>query len=290
MFGQPPKTIIKPRVPKQETMWLTADQWLRLFWAARGFIYDLDGRKIGYDRAVREKFECVLRFIMFYTWGGTRHGSILELLWAMDLFRGSVDAARSEIKRQGLLSAVTNKRRGTSGLIRSLRHMAVRWCDRDAARRGKRRDRFVHVVHRQNGDPFTNYIYTLFREVRERAGLPWVKPHYLKHSGVTYCTAAGMSQRQLSLAFSTSMFTLERTYTHLHEEWSKIGRNFDESRLLIRNLKRLTTMSAEEFYGGAVPLPPPRRRGLRARLPLARPMTPAMRNAYARKAASSGTR
>lgn len=288
LFGQAPKVIKKPKVPKQETLWLTADQWLRLFWACRGFVYDLDGKLIGYDRSMREKFEPVLKFVMFYTWGGTRHGNILELLWAMDLFRGHVDAARSEIKRQGSLSAVTTKRRGTSALIGSLRELAVTWCDRDAARRGKRRDRFVHVVHKLNGDPFSGYIYSLFREVRERAGLPWVRPHFLKHSGVTYCTLAGMSQRQVSIAFSTTMFTLERVYTHLREEWSKIGTTFDENRLLLRKLKGLTVLSAEAFYGGAVPLPPERRRGLSRRLPLARPMTPAMRKAYVKQVQGGG--
>jgi hypothetical protein len=176
--------------------------------------------------------------------------------------------------------------RGTSGLFGSLKDLVVRWCDDDAAKRGNNRMLFAHVVHNLKGEPYLNTLRPLFNEVRQRAGLFWVRRHMLKHTGVTFCTAAGMSQRQISLAYSTSMFTLEKTYTHLHEEWSKIGREFDESRLYIRNLRKLTSLSAEEYFGGTVPLSKPRRRGTRSRLPLAQPMSTPAQRAYLQRAST----
>lgn len=282
------KTIKKPKVPKQETLWLTSDQWMRLLLAARGWLFDENGKFVGYDRTMRERFAPIVRFIMFYTFGGTRHGNILELLWASDLFRGHVDAARGVIKRQGLKSAVTNKRRGTSTLLGSLKHMAVRWCAEDAAKREKSTLKYTHVVHNAAGLPYSNTLRLLFVEVRNRAGLlDWVTPHKLKHTGVTFCTAAGMTQRQVSLAFSTSMYTLEHTYTHLHEEWHSVARVFNESKLYIRNLRHLTAPSAEEFYGGIVPLPSPPESGNRTRSPLAARLTSKEHALYMRRAVAT---
>lgn len=270
--GLPSLVLKKPKVPSEETFWLTGTQWTRLYLAARGWMFDEAGRKIGYDRRLRERFDAVVRLIMLYTFGGTRHGNIYELIWAQDLFRGHIDLTTNTIKRQGMLSKKSNKRRGTSKLLGSLPQMALGWKAKDDGLRKGSLIKFVNIVHRQNGLHWKSPMRSLWTEVVTNAGLPdWITPHHLKHSGVTFAALAGMTTRQISLAFSTSMRTLEETYTHLHSTWEQIL-TYDPSKLNLRNIKRLTGPSAEEYYGGVVPLPLPPGRRRRNALPLATPM------------------
>jgi integrase len=218
-----PPVLILPKLKKVAVRYLTFAEIDRLMEAARGKIFDQAGNVIGHhDKAGR--YACVLRFIPIYLWGGTRHLNILYLTWFYDTLLGHIDPENNLIERQGPGAEITNKRRGSSGLLGSLREWALEWKAEDDAKRASNPGRFVHIIHDEKGDPIlddqsTNAAWrmsALFREVRELAGLPNARPHQLKHSGVTFAVKAGMLIDDVVTYFSTSADTVWEYYIHLH--------------------------------------------------------------------------
>ncbi|WP_461327304.1 site-specific integrase [Bradyrhizobium huanghuaihaiense] len=197
--------------------------------AARGKIYDAAGNIIGHHDK-RRRYECVVRFIFIYLYGGTRHVNILLLTWFQDAILGHINVEQSFIERQGPSADITNKRKGTSPLIGSLIELALRWAAEDEAMREKVPGKYVHIIHDEDGNSLvvleedkkggkkhkkSNRMQKLFNEVRQLAGLPHVRPHMLKHSGVTFAVRAGMPLAEVELSFSTSVWTLWTCYVHL---------------------------------------------------------------------------
>ena len=159
------------------------------------------------------------------------------------------------IVRQGPEAVVTNKARGTSDLFGAVCTMVPSWEKEDRERRvaSKSRQRFINVIHDENGDPLDEKrMARLFREVREYAGLKWVKPHMLKHTGVTLYTYAGMDEEDISLNFSTSFETLDAVYTHLHAKWRK-RRKFAEKNVRLLQLRRFSQRSREKAFSTPAP-------------------------------------
>ena len=80
---------------------------------------------------------------------------------------------------------------------------------------------FWFVVHDRDGNQISkSRISALFAKVAANAGLPWVTPHVLKHSGVTQLTLAGLPLHDLAIHFSTRAQTLTDYYLHLEHIWS----------------------------------------------------------------------
>ena len=223
-----PIRIDIPSVPRTAVEYLTIEQIMRLISAARGRIYDKHGRIVGHhDR--RARYACVIRFVIIYFYGGTRHRNILLLTWGKDSKTGHIDPDGGIIERQGPLAPITTKRRETSWLIGSLVELAARWHDEDEAMRKKHPGRYVHIIHDEKGESIAkkdpkhemdagNRMAHLFREVRELAGLPHARPHMLKHSGVTYSCRVGMPVDDIEHAFSTSYTTLWIYYRALRPQ------------------------------------------------------------------------
>lgn len=227
-----PIRIDIPSVPRTAVEYLTIEQIMRLISAARGRIYDKHGRIVGHHDK-RARYACVVRFVVIYLYGGTRHRNIVLLTWGKDSITGHIDPAGGIIERQGPLAPITTKRRETSWLIGSLVELAKRWEKEDEEMRRKHPGRYVHIIHDENGDPIAkkdpkhemdagNRMAHLFREVRELAGLPRARPHMLKHSGVTYSCRAGMPVDDIEHAFSTSYVTLWTYYRALRPQLRKL--------------------------------------------------------------------
>jgi len=246
-------TIRKPKVHRKGIRHLTWDQVVRLLLAARGWIFDAAGNRIGWHEHA-ERFECVVRFMMIYLCTGTRHQNILELLWAADLVLGHIDRALMMIVRQGPDATITTKVRGTSDLFGPIVSMVPKWEEKDRKKREaeKSEQLFINVIHDQDGRALAEHqMFRLFREVRELAGLPWAKPHMLKHSGVTFYTHAGMSEEDISQNFSTSSETLEAVYTHLHSKWRK-QKKFAKKNFRLMRLRRYSHRSREKAFAAPV--------------------------------------
>jgi integrase len=243
--------IKRPKVRRAPVKWLTWDQIMRLLRAANGLVFDEDGHIVG-RHALRARYSCLRRVIVIYFYGGTRNNNIRQLIWGKHLTFGHIDTNTGKIVRQGPEAPVTVKRRGTSDLIGSLATLAPKWEAADRARRGSSRQLFINIVHDEDGLGLARgRINTLFRELRDLAGLPWAKPHMLKHSGVTLCTKAGMSREDISVAFSTAIDTLEENYTHLEADWRR-PRDFNPRNLRLLQLRRFSEQSVEKVYGGLV--------------------------------------
>jgi integrase len=257
-----PIRIKIPSVPRTAVDFLTIEEIVRLISAARGRIYDLHGNIVGHHGR-RADYECVVRFILVYLYGGTRHANILFLTWGQDSFTGHIDPDLGIIARQGALAPITNKGRETSPLIGSLIELAERWRAEDEALRKQFPGRYVNIIHDAEGFPIAKKdpkhamdagkrMNILFREVRELAGLPHARPHMLKHSGVTYCVRAGMPVNDVENAFSTSFITLWTYYRSLRP-WFRNGGSqpYDPSCLKLLALRRFSSDSKAKLLAKA---------------------------------------
>lgn len=250
--GIDPITIKKPKADRPAVGYLTVDEIMRLISAARGRIFDESGKIIGHHDN-RARYECVVRFILIYIYGGTRHANILWLTWGQDFLTGHINPDLGIIERQGGLADITSKRRGTSWLVGSLVELSARWHDEDEAMRKLFPGRYTHIIHDEEGFPIAkatlhkpssagHRMSHLFREVRELAGLKHARPHMLKHSGVTYAVRAGMPIGAVEQAFSTSFITLWTYYAHLRPHFNT-GIAYDPSRLKLLAMRRLSSRS-----------------------------------------------
>jgi hypothetical protein len=240
-YGLASKHIDLPKVRGTGYKYIPLAYVLRLLRACRGRVFDTAGRVIGCHR-FPERYACVERFIWLYFYSGTRHGNLPELLWFWDMTAGHVSMLVRRIVRQGQWAEVTNKRRGQSSFNGSLDDLLPAWEAEDRAKRREAKSDllYANVLHDENGEALAEgRIGDLFREVRELAGLKFVTPHMLKHSGVTTLTHAGMDRAAISYAYSTHPDTLERYYTHLNEEWAS-PRKLDPADLKFFRLRRFS--------------------------------------------------
>jgi hypothetical protein len=243
---------------RKPVRWLSFWQVWKLLRYARGYVLDANGRIVG-SHLLAGRYECVVRFIVIYLFGGTRKKNIHDLTWGMDTHLGHIDVRAAEIQRQGPEARVTNKRRAPSELIGSLRTLAPRWCDEDMAARvalkkaGKDPgDRYVNILHDEEGYELAEgRIDTLLGEVCNAVGIEKINAHTLKHSGVTMVSRANMPFQDIEEAFSTSFVTLLGTYRHLYGKWfPRTLKPFDPKDLNFLRLRKFALRDREEVYSG----------------------------------------
>jgi integrase len=169
--------------------------------------------------------------------------------WRHTAKYGSVDFANDLFVRAGQTARLTSKRAGTSRLAPALRRFLKKWEEQDL------REGFKFVLHDPHGNPVTGTLRARFNKVAKNGGLPWVKPHFLKHTGVTLCCYAGMGLPALADTFNTNKETLLDDYTHLSTFWTHGPiREFRPESLALRALK-LVSPIPEGFcrFGGPLP-------------------------------------
>lgn len=253
----PERSFKRRKIRRKPVRFLSFWQLWKIIRYCRGFLLDAAGRIVG-RHGMAAKYECVLRFVLIYVYGGTRKKNIHQLIWGMDTHLGHIDVRAGEIQRQGPEARVTNKRRLPSGLIGSLRTLAPRWFAKDMAARKalseeERQHRYVHILHDESGYQLPpTKINALLGEVCAAVGIRKVNAHSLKHTGVTLVSRAYMPLQDLEEAYSTSFFTLLTTYRHLQGKWfSRHLKPFDPKHLNMLFLRRFALQDRDEIYGAA---------------------------------------
>ncbi|MBK5652532.1 hypothetical protein QU42_19475 [Bradyrhizobium sp. UASWS1016] len=256
------RKIRRPKVPKEEAIWLTWDQVWRLLRACRGKKFDRAGKLIGFH-GQRARYECVERLLLLLLYGGTRDENGRNMTWGMQANklgqkpRGHLDPDRGKLQRQGPGARISNKRRGTSPTYGSLATMSFSWKKRDLEMRealgAEAGMRYVNMVHDENGYAVSRgQLDRRLGEVCELAGLDKISTHSIKHTGVTLCSMANMPLPMVEKAFSTTIVTLLLTYRHLHHEWFD-PKPFDPKNLRFLHLRKFSPQSFEQVYGIAPP-------------------------------------
>jgi integrase len=256
-YGFTPTRLKKPKLRRRGVVTYTWEEVDRLIRAARGEVFDADGRSVGrHNEAAR--LDCVARYALLYLYGGVRGANILDLLWGKHDLLGHIDVERLEVERQGDRAEITSKRRYATKLLGSLQILAPQWEAEDGEARVKKPGRFRHVIHDENGKSLvrrtkrgtksTWAIRRLFDRVRRYAKLPDVTAHDLKATGVTFCVRAGMPAHRVTLEFSTSWGTLWNRYVNLRPYLTQ-PRAFQEEDLLFDNLRQFSSSRDEEGDG-----------------------------------------
>ncbi len=142
----------------------------------------------------------LFNLVALYT--GTRRNAILGLGFVPSVSGGWVDLERGVLYRLGAGERETKKRRKPVRLTRRLTAHLERW-----HRLGAR-----WVV--EDGGDRVGDIKKGFAGARDRAGMPDVTPHTLKHTAITWAIQRGMLDYDASDYFDTSVETIRRVYYH----------------------------------------------------------------------------
>lgn len=181
-----PTAVTLPSNPPARDRWLTRDEAAALIWAAY--------------RSPKGKH--LARFILIAVYTGTRKEAILNLGFNPSLTAGWIDVDRGVMYRRGSAERETNKRRKPVRLTRRLLAHCRRW-------RAMGANWAVEIDGQRVGD-----IKTGFALARDKAGLPDVSPHTLKHTAVTWAIQRGLTVEDAADYFDTSGETIRKTYYH----------------------------------------------------------------------------
>ncbi|MBP9233302.1 MAG: site-specific integrase [Hyphomonadaceae bacterium] len=181
-----PATVTLPEKPPARDRWLTRDEAARLIRAAY--------------RSPRGKH--LARFILLAIYTGTRKEAILGMSFMPNVSGGWIDVERGVIYRRGADERETKKRRKPVRMVRRLRAHCERWRRLGALWA-------VEFEGQRVGD-----IKTAFDRARDKARLPGVSPHTLKHTAITWAMQKGLPVEDAADYFDTSAETIRRVYYH----------------------------------------------------------------------------
>jgi integrase len=181
--------VWKPQRPPARDRWLTRSEAAAFLWQCR-------------------RSEHLKRFALIGLHTGTRSGAILDLEWPW------IDLERRTMRRRPPGVAEDRvKKTPPIRIPRKLLHFLRRWKRADAGK-------VKHVVH-YNGAPIEYGAFKAWDNARERAGLPWVHPHILRHTRATWGMQNGADPFQLSGFLGMSLRVLTETYGHHHPDFQK---------------------------------------------------------------------
>jgi hypothetical protein len=203
---------IKGKIKRRSVMYLTWDQLMRLLKAAEGWKYNVKTGEWTPDPD--PDLLVVRRYILIYFYSGTRDETILPLQWGQNAEGGYINAATGIIYRKPPGAERTNKRAEPAHLLGTLREEVKQW-EREDLSNG-----WIHVLHDVAGGEITD-MTPRFDKVKRKAGLPWLRAHELKHTGVTLLTHASLNIDTLATAMSTLAATLRDQYQHLAFLWQQ---------------------------------------------------------------------
>jgi integrase len=241
---------------KSYPFYITWDWLLRLILIARGWDWDKENdcwRKrwdeesgrwvLCYDRSRRD--DALVRYIMIYVFSGTRDSTIPALRWGTNLEGGTIDPAGGIIVRRPPGHERTKKRAEPAHLIGPLRRLVKHWEADDILLLTP------NVIHLPGGGRIDD-MRGRFDKVADDAGLPWVTPHYCKHTGATLYAYAGVDRYELADAFCTLHTTLYRDYVHLRFLFDRPGRRCEDPRALtLLRLRHVMPPSTDEWLKDA---------------------------------------
>lgn len=182
-----------PAKPAPKNRWLTRDEVAALIRAARA------------DK--RTKY--LARFILVALYTGSRKEVVLNSRFAKHALGGFVDLVEGLFHRKGEEQRTTNKLAPTVTMPDKLLSHLKRW-------RGNGAKWLVEI----DGAGVRN-IKNDWEAIRERAGMPEVTPHTLRHTAITWAMRSGANIWHISGYFGVSLDTLEKTYAHHHPDHMK---------------------------------------------------------------------
>jgi integrase len=217
---------------------LTFEQFSRLLRAAQGWSYDLDTGKWAED--YEPDLEVVGKYSLLYFYHGGRDKTLLPLRWGIGFEGGCIDAANGRIYRRPPGAESTDKRAEPANLLGDLRGKVKEW-ERQDFKNG-----WIHVLHDASGGEITS-MRSRFDRVKKKAGLEWMHPHDLKHTGVSLLSHAGLDISVIADAMSTRADTLRQEYEHLNFLW--IAPRTTGSVRCNVSMKRLAKTSPPDSHG-----------------------------------------
>ena len=180
--------VTLPDAPPPKDRWLTRDEVAALIRAARA------------DARTRY----LAKFILVALYTGSRKTVVLRSRFSAHTLGGYVDLARGLFHRKAGAQKQTKKLAPTVTLPSRLRRHLERWHGNGA--------RWLVEIEGSGVVDIKND----WEAIRERAGLPDVTPHTLRHTAITWAMQAGASVLHISGYFGVSLDTLEKTYAHHH--------------------------------------------------------------------------
>lgn len=159
-------------------------------------------------RAARQdrRTRYLAKFILVALYTGSRKNDVLSARFAPHRTGGHIDLHRARFQRKPAGRKVTKKQAPTISLPSRLHAHLTRWHENGS-----------QWVVEIEGSGVQN-IKNDWTAVRERAGLPEVTPHTLRHTAITWGMQAGANIWHLSGFFGVSLDTLERVYAHHHPD------------------------------------------------------------------------
>ena len=183
-----PHVMLPPRNEPRDR-WLTRSEAARLLWASR-------------------RTEHLKRFILIGLYTGSRSGVVRGLQWSW------IDFKAGTMRRRAPGSTETkNKRTPPVRVPRRLMHFLRRWHKADAG--------ICHYVVHYNGKPLLRQPHTSWDNAIDRAKLPGLMPHVLRHTRATWMVQKGVAPWQAAGFLGMTVRVLEATYGHHHPDWQK---------------------------------------------------------------------
>jgi integrase len=181
--------VWKPARPAPRERWLTRSEAARFLWQCR-------------------RTEHLKRFVLIGLYTGSRAGVVRDMQWSwIDLER------RTMRRRPPGVAEERFKKTPPIPIPRKLLPFLRRWKRADAGHT-------KHVVN-YNGVPLKYGLFKAWDNARQRAGMPWLHPHVLRHTRATWLVQAGIAPWQVAGFLGMSVRVLESVYGHHAPDYMK---------------------------------------------------------------------
>lgn len=227
--------VVLPKKGRPRERWLTRDEAARLLqhcWRAREQqIIHRGPRKGESTRTDRRPLQHVARFILLALYTGSRASAVACASFERIEGRSFVDLENGLFHRLATGKRETKKRQPPVPLPPRLLAHLRRWRDRSISG--------LHVVE-WNGEPVKS-VKKALRGAADKAGLPDVSAHILRHTAATWLMQAGVDKWEAAGFLGMSVETLERVYGHhhpLHLKQAAMAIGYRKNRIVGKSLAK----------------------------------------------------
>lgn len=223
--------ITLPEKREGRERWLPRSEAARLLGASLGFVWDADrnawkrtpeGKLYRQDRRVRTVRRPAARFILISLYSGRREEAVRRTQWIATPTHPWFDLERWVYHGRGREERQTKKRRPIARIANRLRPHLARWhrMDRELSWFLSREIRFV--IHRGDGEQFSEKIRTAWDGILEDAALgAEVVRHVLRHTAATWMMQSGTDPWQAAGFLGMTLEQLQENYGHHHPDFQE---------------------------------------------------------------------
>lgn len=198
----PPVTL--PDKAEARDAWMTRKQAAALLWAAWRLRAKFKG-----NETERESAKHIARFILVGLYTGTRAGAICGAALAPTPGHGWVDLDNGVFYRKAIGRKKTKKRQPSIRIPPRLWAHMRRWKAKKIIRH--------HLIEWQHAPVLR--VSKGFATVALEAKLPWVHPHVLRHTAITWQAQLGVPPHEICGFFGITMKMFEEVYGHHHPDF-----------------------------------------------------------------------